>query len=615
MPTEISGLLEWRAQAMPTEISGLLEWTAGVITEESGLLEWSEEAVIEDVSGLLEWQEKAAPPPISEEMCKDLPGADIPLVGGIVQGLCLVFYRLSKAADSILSPVIDGIWDALPAPITSFFTDSGKLITAVVTFFTDPRQFMLLLFNAVFSAKSPSLADDARNALASNLTGVYTSGPDINIDPFAAYIKGKFQDAARRYIPQYIAIIEDTTSTPADILAKLVDLNATIQAEYGALATWLEALSLGQVDAPTQFASQIAQSIGVTASIQFYQQQAFAANIQERARQDANKQFQLAIPDVQEVIQSRRLENITKEDYDDLIARSRGLSPKWGDLLYRNSLAPPSLDDFITYDLRHPESAVTLEQIAAIANIDALPPPEGRVDYRPIFQERFYIDPTVTQARFMYETGGADDAYVKDIIRRQRFRTEPLPGQKVSDADAMLTFVTGFQTRIWRRQRLLSLRAKFIAGKATEDDLRKEAGKLLTNPDAIDVYIEAAKDRKELAEAKVETKRGARLTAADITDLVELGKIEEGAIVDELVDAGYDEDVAAQKAIIIKEDVRRRLEGRPTVRIPISIWFAALVKKLKTPEDLVKELVERGLSEDQARFWVDVATAPKPPAE
>jgi hypothetical protein len=156
-------------------------------------------------------------------------------------------------------------------------------------------------------------------------------------------------------------------------------------------------------------------------------------------------------------------------------------------------LDPPTLDDFITFNLRHPDRAYSLEKIAAIANIDVK-------RYKEIFEERQYVDPTITQVRFMYEVGAVDEKFVYDVVRRNRFRTTPLPGQTMSDAEAMTKWICGFQTRMWYRQELLALRASFIRGLATEEQLRTAASKLLTNPAAVDAFVNACKERRKLAE-------------------------------------------------------------------------------------------------------------------
>lgn len=385
------------------------------------------------------------------------------------------------------------LWDALPEWVQTGLIDSIKswfgFWGEVFKFITNPRDYIINMIKGWFAPGSPSIQEQLGTSAATNIIkaidfsgGTYTVLRDLI-------------ETVSKWGQDDIEILEGLIRQPVnidgveDVANVFYNKSKEITLNVAGSALLTEWLSLGQVDGTDDFNDKLAELQGYPTIAADLRNLQGKANLGTMWEYFINKKYLNKFPGTGELISIRRLELMTKEEFEDVLAQQAGINADWANKLYQSSLMPPTIDDYITFNLRHPEKAHELKDIMAIVNIDA-------DRYEEIFEERKYVDPSITQARFMFEIGALTVEQVRKLVVRNRFRDEPVGDQEKSDAESMTEYLTGFQTRIWRRQKMLALRSNFVKGYTYEDKLKESAEELLTNPDAVDMYLEASKERR-----------------------------------------------------------------------------------------------------------------------
>lgn len=413
------------------------------------------------------------------------------------------------------------VWEAIPEWIRIGLFDFIKSWFAFWAFMfklmTKPRETIIEVITGFFIPGSDSIQEVLATSAATEMSRQYSPGQFKNptIEKFLNIIGLAAEEdyAILQGLVEQGVKVEGVEMVASAFYKKSLEITTNLG--MGALMT--EWLSLGQVDGTDRLGDKVEEMQGFRAAATEFRTVQAEANLGTIWKYHINKKYPNKFPGTGELISIRRLELIEQEEFEDVLMQQGGISGKWAKLLYASSLEPPTIDDYITFNLRHPDKAKELKEIMAIVNIDA-------ERFGDIFEERKYVDPSITQARFMFEIKAINRDQVFDIVRRNRFNTEALEGQEESDAEIMTNYLTGFQTRIWLRQALLAGRANFIEGYVKEEELKEQAAELLPAEKAIDTYLLASKQKRMnwLADRYIK----GFYTAEEINDLFdELGDV------------------------------------------------------------------------------------------
>lgn len=411
----------------------------------------------------------------------------------LVEVIIWGFKKLSEWIAWGIFSAVKFVWDSWPDwqrnGVIEFIKSWFAFWAFMFRLITKPRETIINMIKGFYAPGSPSVHEDI---IKSAITNAYL-GPE-NPQGYAGFLYDIINTIGK-WGKTDIEILEGLIRQEVkiegikDVANAFYNKSKEVTLAVAGSALLTEWLSLGQVDGTDDFNDKLAELQGypqVAAELRTVQAK---ANLGTMWEYFMNQTYRNKFPGTGELISIRRLELIEKDEFADVLAQQAGISEYWAEKLYASSLEPPTIDDYITYNLRHPDSAYELKDIMAIVNIDA-------ERFGDIFEERKYVDPSITQARFMFEIKAIDRDQVFDIVRRNRFNTEVMEGRESSDAEDMTNYLTGFQTRIWLRQALLAGRANFIEGYVKEDELKEQAEELLPAEKAVDTYLQASKQKR-----------------------------------------------------------------------------------------------------------------------
>jgi len=134
-----------------------------------------------------------------------------------------------------------------------------------------------------------------------------------------------------------------------------------------------------------------------------------------------------------------------------------GIERVWADRIWDAHFIPPSLGDLLLSWRRGVISEPELDELMILVDLDPR--------FKAIFDTRKYIDPSLTLARFMFETGAININRLHELVLREGYTPE--------DAEAVTVALTRFQERRFRTSYLLAMATGVTYAAYTEAELTK----------------------------------------------------------------------------------------------------------------------------------------------
>jgi len=427
-----------------------------------------------------------------------------------------------------------------------------------------PDWIKILLRNlSAFLQFLRTVQDNPSKALADTMLGLATEHSPSAITEMVKHFPAVLIDALGTQLiesrEQYIdslqnlflpEIIKIRTETLDEIVANPTDASTITTNALTKLAHTIATVSLYGIMADaipfvdTQTVNDLIALIPGMSGLQGVKDASFNAQIENSvivtAGRQARAKFKLGQLGFSEAVAARQQKHIDKLEYERIASEERALPAEKAETAYRATLAPPGPTDFLTWNRRHPDRPITLDQFGEIVGLDATAPEGFPATYKEILGERAYSDPSLLQARTMYELDQIDDATVKDIVRRQGFRDDKLPGQTKSDGEIATQFVTEFAVKSWNKQEANAVRQEFIVGNITQENMTQALGDLITNAKARQAAIDSAVARRKIYE-RARPKGSKPFTIAELIAFRVAGSIDDAFIQSDVASYGYDE--------------------------------------------------------------------------
>lgn len=296
------------------------------------------------------------------------------------------------------------------------------------------------------------------------------------------------------------------------------------------------------------------------------------------------------VPPMSELINERVKEVIDQATFTKYMSYY-GLSPEWSERIWAAHFIPPTLGDLLTSWRRGVISTEQLDELMIIVDLDPR--------FKDIFDTRRYVDPSISEARFMFETGAIDEARVREIVLRNGF-TE-------ADTTDIVQWIVRFQERRFRTSYLLSLATGAIYGAYTAEELIQEVTDAGYTEAVASWILKAAEARHKTSIARARKPSPRLLTTGDVKKAFIRDVINEDQLRTELATRSYPlSDIDILVTLLNEDKVTTEAGGRKVALSQSELLNAWRYDQLN--EDSLRiELSLRGLSEDE----VDILLATK----
>lgn len=265
-----------------------------------------------------------------------------------------------------------------------------------------------------------------------------------------------------------------------------------------------------------------------------------------------------------------------------------GYDKVWAKRIWDAHFIPPSLGDILTAWRRGLIDESRVDDLMILVDLDPR--------FKDIFDTRKYVDPSLTMARYMFETQAIDIDGVKDIVLRQGYRPE--------DADAIVTWIQEFQERLWRRRYLVSLQTALTHDAVAQDVFTKAVLDAGYTEGVAEWMIKTADVRKMIMETKPKVAKARLLSTAELKKAYIIDKIDADGLRMGLLERGYEIDDVDLVIELIDHDKHFAEEGRKVVSLSVSQMLNAYRWKEMTRDELSMKLQLRGLAIDEVETLI-----------
>jgi len=266
-----------------------------------------------------------------------------------------------------------------------------------------------------------------------------------------------------------------------------------------------------------------------------------------------------------------------------------GFDEKWAKRIWDAHFIPPALGDILTAWRRGVIDESRVDELMILVDLDPR--------FKEIFDTRKYIDPSITLARYMFETGAIDETRVQQIVARQGYTPE--------DIIPITEFIVRFQERRFRTYYLRSLATGAVYGAFTEDEVRAATTEAGYRVEVADWMLKTADARRATSEARRRRPAPKLLNLGDLKKSYARDVINEDVFRRELLIRNFETgDVDLLVTLMNTDKVTTEAGGRKIALSQTELLNAWRYEEVG--EDYVRtELLLRGLTTDEVNILLN----------
>ena len=294
------------------------------------------------------------------------------------------------------------------------------------------------------------------------------------------------------------------------------------------------------------------------------------------------------IPPLSELVNQRVKEVLDQSTFTRYVGYY-GLSPEWAERIWAAHFIPPTLGDLLTAWRRNIIDTTRLDELMVIVDLDPR--------FKDIFDTRRYVDPSVTQARFMFETGAIDEGRVHEIVLRN--------GYNERDAADITHWIISFQERRFRTSYLQALATGATYDAYTEDEVLEAVTGAGYTPDVSEWLLKAAEAREATRAARLKAPTPKLLNLGDLKKAYREDHLTEDELRRDLLVRGYETGEVDLLVTLLNEEKVTTEAGGKKIALSQSELLNAWRYEQVTEDYVRIELGLRGLSEDEINILLE----------
>lgn len=307
------------------------------------------------------------------------------------------------------------------------------------------------------------------------------------------------------------------------------------------------------------------------------------------------------IPNVSELVNQRVKEVIGDQTFGNAL-KFHGYSPIWGQRIWDAHFIPPSLGDImtayrrqvpVTIPIYDEETGLTTTKSVTSLSVSDVHDLMKLVDldprYNSIFDTRFYRDPSIREARYMFETGAIGEDRVKDVVIRS--------GLDPDYVDDMTHYLTHFVERAYQRRYLTVLSTAYASQTYNETQVTELTTKAGFTEGVANWVIEIGKVRRDIEITPREIPKPRILTVAQLDKAYVKDLIDESNYTTRMLQMGYETLDISLKVQLLDMDKTVEEVGTRVIRLTTAQLLNAWKYEEMTEDEVRTELGLRGLDQ------------------
>lgn len=286
--------------------------------------------------------------------------------------------------------------------------------------------------------------------------------------------------------------------------------------------TVLKAASWGKLTALGDSRDFIDKWLGVSGFVTKLQQYEYDFSLYAMLTRFYNTVWTPNIPPYSDLVNMRVKEKISEGEFQNFLMQ-QGYNQFWSGKIWEAHFDAPSLDDVLTSWRRGVIDEKRVDELMILIDLDPF--------YKDVFDTRKYVDPSITLARYMFETRAIDEDGVRDIVHRNGFNAK--------DTEAIVDFIVRFQERRFRLRLITTYMQALYYEVMTPEEFAKEIVSQGYQLNVAIILTKLVDVRKQVAKGKKPFKETKLISIAELKQAFIAGIMGEDGFRDELRDRGY----------------------------------------------------------------------------
>lgn len=314
------------------------------------------------------------------------------------------------ALGDALSYLLNLTWSLLPDWAQKGVTAFVNVWGGIFEFFTDPTAWFEKLLIGTTVAKSPSILE---KFLASVAGFIATLQIKIQPRPTLAVAPQTDPISEVKELGAKIGALIAQPINPEGVQARIQELDTLVTQLFLSLYTaqqLAEDIPFLNKTGSTNFALSWLEARGIFQAIRGTLEPYLRRNIDAELAYKLNETYKNVLPSQGELERLRDLGKITPDYFTLIGQRSTGISGDVLELIRRSKHQRPGLEDYFTFNFRHPETAIDIATIQDLVNVDW-------AEYKTILEERQFNDLSIRFILSAAEILDFDEPKVKELFR------------------------------------------------------------------------------------------------------------------------------------------------------------------------------------------------------
>ena len=380
---------------------------------------------------------------------------------------------------------IQGLFSGLPSSWSSIQTTLSGYWTDFTNFLADPSTFFQSIVTALFKSSSPSVVDNLITQTQSTIKSVTDQIQSSSANQSWSNISSlSLIYNAGQSVGKQISgpVTVDTTES------NIATLDSEIEAAfltYGVFEFLIEKIPTLNDAGLVSLVHDWLEARGIFSIIRGTFEPYLQHNQLKMLDYQLNRNYLNTLPDLATLMRLYDLGKVTQSVYFDWGQQVSGIASDRFDLMRIAGHQVIGLEDLITWNRRHTDQPVnyaTMQNNIGI-NYD---------DYGKYFNERQWTDPPIRVLATLAKLGKLTSGDFQSYLIRAGYRTDILPGQSMSDYNAMMLYFTDVLSVPVENKLLTSELKLYLNKQATVEQLQAVASTVYKNPNDLNEYMQTA---------------------------------------------------------------------------------------------------------------------------
>ena len=441
---------------------------------------------------------------------------------------CALWYWLGQG----WADLINTVWQNIPANYRAGLRAVRSVMNLIPIFLNNPQQVLQSVGLWLIEVGNTPQAKAATRFIAQAISQGENDTWQFAQDFIEPILSDAFGTVVKFYTTQILQLSQMTGISSDDLETQMIQLRENAVTQILSWAVLLELIPTINLSSIGELAREALDTIGGNELHDRRVSAHFQSGADNQFAYEANATHLLGRPQTSVLQALYAKGDITLAELEDNYGEISGTPPAYVQYMIEAARMPPTLQDVIIWNRRHPDAQIPLSNVADLTGTDT-------IAFANLIGERQWTDPSLIAARTLAKIGGLTQGDINSLLTRIGYRTDTLPGQSMSDFAMMQKYLSMLYEPTILKELVNSTRRMYVENLTTLDVLTQVAERLYDNDMELGDFLATAKNDYALKWQSPQSPKWFSYT--QLIKMAESGEDVQDIMDPDLIQGGWDE--------------------------------------------------------------------------